>query len=257
MRQEYINKLKRISAGLLLITILTGCGKNQTNVSNNKNDNHDSSYVTNTNTPTGVIVKEITNTPTETTTNVPTEVPTNTPAPTSTPVPTNTPVETNNNLEDFKNGIRSNINEIKEYFQNGNGAEVLSTGKGYAIKFIDFIFYGGEISGITFDSLSEDFKEEMYQYLQELDYMIMAFDKDYKEDFGERYAVVKDFTSNKYNQAKNYIINKIGEEKYNDIINKKDEYWGIAKGKTKEYSGKILDFLDDKYQNWKNNDNND
>ena len=255
MRQEYINKLKKISTGLLLITILTGCGKNPSKINNgnvNKNKG-ESNYISSTNTPTPYEEKDNnkaeTNTPTVTNTPTPTEAPTETPTPTENPI--------NNKEDELKNNIKSNINEIKEFFKNGKGSEALETGKEYSIKFIDFIFYGGEINGMTFNSLSDDVKDEIYKYFQELDYFLMEFDEDYKEEFGERYGVIKDFSSKKYNQAKEAIINKIGEDKYNDIINKKDEYWGIAKDKTKEYGGKVLEYLDKKYQEYKKNENND
>lgn len=254
MRQEYINKLKKISAGLLLITILTGCGKNKP---------IDNTKVNNKNTPTSYVEKEVTPSNTVSTEKNDTPVPaaTDTPTPTeiieNTPTPTEAPTNNNDKEIELKNAIKSNIDEIKEYFKNGKGSEILATGKEYSITFIDFIFYGGEINGMTFNNLSDNVKNEIYEYFQELDYFIMEFDKDYKEDFGERYAIIKDFSSKKYNQAKEAIINKIGEDKYNEIIAKKDEYWGIAKNKTKEYGGKILEYLDKKYQNWKNDDNND
>ncbi|MBR2712663.1 MAG: hypothetical protein IKE73_03030 [Bacilli bacterium] len=263
MRQEYINKLKKISTGLLLITILTGCGKNKP-IDNTKvnNKNTPTSYVEKEVTPSNTVPteKNDTTTPTPTTTNTPTPTTTNTPTPTevieNTPTPSEAP--TNNNKEiELKNAIKSNIDEIKEYFKNGKGSEILATGKEYSIKFIDFIFYGGEINGMTFNSLSDNVKNEIYEYFQELDYFIMEFDKDYKEDFGERYSIIKDFSSKKYNQAKEAIINKIGEDKYNEIMSKKDEYWGIAKDKTKEYGGKVLEYLDKKYQEYKKNENND
>lgn len=151
--------------------------------------------------------------------------------------------------EEIFNTFSPYIDTMEEIIQDPEKRnEALDEAKQSVITLIDFIFYGSEINGITFDELKQEEKEKIYMELQKLDAVIIKYDPDYKEKWGERYSAVKDFTTEKLDGAKNTIINKIGEDKYNEIIEKKDSF---VEG-TKETGGYILQFIDDKYQEWKN-----
>lgn len=151
--------------------------------------------------------------------------------------------------EEIFNTISPYIDTMEEVITDPDKRqEALNDAKESAIMLIDFIFYGEEINGVTFDELKDEEKQKIYAQLQKLDSVIIQYDPDYKEKWGERYSAVKDFTTTKINDAKEAIINKIGEEKYNEIIEKKDNFVDGAK----ETGGYILQFIDDKYQNWKN-----
>lgn len=169
-------------------------------------------------TPETVIVYEtvvVTATPT------PTNVPSNTPIPTDTPVPTpvptNTPVpteettstrETNEyghdigGLEYHLDNIYNRIVDINEKIDSIDFNEVKENTIQYAKDLIDFIFYGGEMNGMTFDELKEDAKQEIYEKLQSVDSFIMEYIPDYKERLGEKYNKVKDFASTTLEKAK-------------------------------------------------------
>ena len=151
--------------------------------------------------------------------------------------------------EEIFNTFSPYVDTMEEIIQDPEKRnEALDEAKQSVITLIDFIFYGSEINGITFDELKQEEKEKIYMELQKLDAVIIKYDPDYKEKWGERYSAVKDFTTEKLDGAKNTIINKIGEDKYNEIIEKKDSF---VEG-TKETGGYILQFIDDKYQDWKN-----
>ena len=151
--------------------------------------------------------------------------------------------------EEIFNTISPYIDTMEEVITDPDKRqEALNYAKESAIMLIDFIFYGEEINGVTFDELKDEEKQKIYAQLQKLDSVIIQYDPDYKEKWGERYSAVKDFTTVKINDAKEAIIEKIGEEKYNEIIEKKDNFVNGAK----ETGGYILQFIDDKYQNWKN-----
>lgn len=153
--------------------------------------------------------KAPTNTPVPT--NTPTPVPTNTP----TPVPTNTPTPTpsdntppteyhsaDDGIDAFWDDIYNKINYINWRIDNIDYEEVKESTIEYAKNLIDFIFYGGEMNGVTFDELKDDGKQKVYEELQKVDSFIMQFIPDYKERIGEKYNLVKDFASTKLEEAK-------------------------------------------------------
>lgn len=76
-------------------------------------------------------------------------------------------------------------------------------------QLIDFIFYGGEINGITFAELTENGKIEAYERLQRLDEQIMQFDPDYKERLGAIYNRVRNFVITTYENARDIFNSRI------------------------------------------------
>ena len=165
------------------------------------------------------IIVTATPTPTPIATNTP--VPTNTPIATNTPVPTNTPIPTNtptptpkdstppteyhssdDGLGAFWDDIYNKINYINWRIDNTDFNQIKNSTIEHAKKLIDFIFYGGTIDGKTFEELSDDAKQKVYEELQRVDSFIMQFIPDYKEKIGEKYNLVKDFASTTLEKAK-------------------------------------------------------
>ena len=157
-------------------------------------------------------------------------------------------------INEIKIGFKKNLEEIKVLAQSNEKIKVKSLGKEYVQTLIDFLFYGEDIKGYTINDCNSIVKEEIFLYLKELDLVISNFDRDYKEQLGERYAIISNFSKRSYTYTKNFIIEKIGKEKYNDIITKKDIYWGRIKNETNKYSKKLINILDNKYQEWKNDE---
>ena len=158
-----------------------------------------------TNTPIPTI--EPTNTPT------PTSEPTSTPIPTPTVEPTKVPETTTETTEyhsaDPNDGINATldkiynkINWINRKIDEVDFNKVKESTINYAKDLIDFIFYGGEINGVTFDELKDDAKQKVYEELQKVDSFIMQFIPDYKEKLGEKYNYVKNFASMTLKKAK-------------------------------------------------------
>lgn len=183
-------------------------------------------------------------TTTETTlepTNTPTPVPTNTNTPT--PIPTNTPkpkTTTPSETTEYHSVDDSGINGTLDYIynkinwiinkkENVDFNKVKESSIKYAKELIDFIFYGGEMNGITFDELKDDARQEVYTKLQKIDSFIMQFIPDYKEKLGEKYNWVKDFANTTLKKAKEIFnshididinVNK-GNSKVKSLILKK------------------------------------
>ena len=129
--------------------------------------------------------------------------------------------------------------------------EAKENAKGKVIEYIDFIFYGKEIDGVTFNDLKDEEKQKTYERLQKMDEVISEKDPDYKENFGERYNRVKDFSSTTLNSAKDKIKEKVGDDYYNQAGQIKDD----TIDSVKEAGNIIKLLLSDKYNEWKNKGN--
>ena len=98
--------------------------------------------------------------------------------------------------------IFNKINDINRTIDNLDFNKVKDKTIEYAKTLIDFIFYGGTIDGKTFNELTEEGKQKVYEELQRVDSFIMQFIPDYKEKIGEKYNLVKDFASTTLEKAK-------------------------------------------------------
>lgn len=120
---------------------------------------------------------------------------------------------------------------IEQDIENDAIAELRNDATKYFTDTIDFIYYGKEINGFTYDELSDEAKKELLEDVKELDDSIKKFDPEYKEN-----------VSNKLNQYKTDAGNKlkdlIGEERYEKIGNAKDNAYEYIKNEAndaKEY----------------------
>ena len=157
------------------------------------------------------------------------------------------PITINNNLEqteDINNRIDSsneNIDsdqEILTYFENEittdnsilndeNNTENENKLKTSFVKLTDFIFYDGTINNITFNELKDDTKVAILSDWEILDEKIETKYPKYKD----RIESVENKTYNNLKSRKDYLlnvlkeayINKYGEDKYNELMNKKEE----------------------------------
>lgn len=141
--------------------------------------------------------------------------------------------------------------EIVELKDSNEAKTVKEKGREYFINTVDFIFFGSSVNGVTFSDLKDEFKEEVFDSLKAVDKAIMHFDPDYKEQLGDKYNAVKDFSKEKLGKAKELIIKKIGQEKYDSIIEKKEEIIDKITDSFKKYGGKALDYIKKKYLDWR------
>lgn len=123
--------------------------------------------------------------------------------------------------------------------------------KDKVIEYTDFIFYGKEIDGKTFDELTDEEKEKVYTKYQKLINTINDYDPEYINNMSEKYKVVKEFGSLTLNNAKNKIKEKVGEEYYNSA----SEAGEAIKEGAKDTGSLALEYIKKKYENWR--DNND
>ena len=216
MEKNRKNIYKKLTSGILAASIILGA------CSCAKKDEAEPKVIIQT-----VIVTPTpmpTNTPTPTPVPTPTPTPTPTPVPTSTPTPTPTPTPEDETKETNSYGhevgsydakldsVLDTINNINEKIDSVDLKSIKESTINYAKELIDFIFYGGEINGVTFDELKDESKQKVYAQLQKIDTFIMQFVPDYKEKIGEKYNYVKDFASKTLEEAKEIINSKINIE---------------------------------------------
>lgn len=150
--------------------------------------------------------------------------------------------------EQILNIIKSDKEVIEYYVSTEDIENVKKYGKEFFIKMVDFIFYDTEINGVKFNDLKEETKQEIYDTFCNIDALIMMVAPDYKENIGEKYEIVKDFTTNIYYTSLDKIKEAIGEEDYNKIKEIKDS----AKEKISDGIEDAKQYIIKKYEDFRN-----
>lgn len=186
----------------------------------------------------------------------------------------NTNTNTNNTNTNNSNTITYSdkdtevINSLNDTLSTVRSSEVTSSFKDSAkatfISIVDFLFYDGEINGVTFDELSDSGKKKVLEIASSIDSAIENKFPGYKE-------TISDKASNAFNKASELIkkgandLNdfareKLGEDNYQSIIDAKDELIVYTKNAINfigDVSSSLWNSAKDKlnnwYQNFKNN----
>lgn len=122
-------------------------------------------------------------------------------------IPTEETIETSSQeteTEEFDNFQTEKENLLKA-LTDGDVELVKKLGKEYAIIGRDFLFNGKEIKGVTFNELTEQGKEEVYDNLMIIDSWIMELDPDYKEQVKNGYEHTKNFAGKMKQKFKNWV----------------------------------------------------
>lgn len=235
----------------LTLTSLTGCSKKKDNKPININI-----YVQPTENTTELTTEMITENTTELTTEKVTEYvePSDEEIATSEYIEPLSEEATTENTDESKdnkvlNFFSEQYSDLQESINSVDTEAIRSKGKTLFITFVDFLFYDGEIYGITYDELSEGVKQQIYEDFCTIDGLIEQYVPGYKEAIGEKYTMVVDFIAPKYYYVLDTIKGYIGEEnleKLNEIKQDAGEVvsdlWDKGKEKVKE-----------KYENWRDN----
>ena len=155
--------------------------------------------------------------------------------------------ETNSIDEQIIDNINDDKNKIELYVTKEDYENVKKYGREFFIKMVDFIFYDKDINGIKFSELKDETKEDVYDTFCDIDALIMTFSPDYKENIGEKYEVVKDFTRKTYYSALDKIREAIGDEKYDKVKEIKDN----TKENIKDGASDAKEYIKKKYENWR------
>ena len=159
------------------------------------------------------------------------------------------------------NSLNETLSKVKS---NVSDSSFLDSAKGVFISVVDFLFYDGSISGVTFDELTDSGKRKVLEIASNIDSTIENKFPGYKE-------TISDKASNAFNKASEIIKSgandlndfareKLGEDNYQSIIDAKDELIVYTKNAI-NFIGDVSsslwnsakDKLDNWYQNFKNN----
>jgi len=119
---------------------------------------------------------------------------------------------------------------------------------------VDFLFYGKEIKGKTFDELKDDTKVKLFNVALSIDKKIDDYFPNYKDNLKEKYQNVKSKVVETYLNT----VNKICDSNPNfcdnfksDFSNMKEKF-GITFEYLKKYTNIGLDKIKEWYQDFKN-----
>lgn len=153
--------------------------------------------------------------------------------------------------------------DVDNLLNSGNSEDIKSKAKGVFITLVDFVFYDGEINGITFNELTESGKAKVLQLIHTIDEKIENHFPGYKETISVKtssaFKKASEVIKNGANNIKDFAREKLGDKYYQEIIDDKDEFVYYTKNALSivgEVSSSLLNSAKEKlnswYQNFKN-----
>lgn len=137
----------------------------------------------------------------------------------------NDEVELSNNDKLVMQTLDDSLTKINN--TSSNDKSFSDSAKATFINIVDFIFYDGEINGVTFDELTDKGKQEVLKLAQKIDNAIEGKIPGYKETISEKassaFNKASELISKGANNFSNFLKEKLGEEDYNAILKSKDE----------------------------------
>ena len=176
-------------------------------------------------------------------------------------------IDSTNTKIDYTSNDLIVIEELEEIEKNtesllkeGTSESVGEKAKGIFISLVDFVFYDGEINGVTFDELSEAGKEKVLKIVSSIDTKIENKFPNYKDEISDKtfsaFNKASELIKNGANNIKEFSKEKLGEENYNAIIDAKDElvtYTKAAVSIIKEVGGNFWANAKEKIKTWYEN----
>lgn len=139
----------------------------------------------------------------------------------------NQPVNTYTITEQEMISTFEKIEDEADILLQSNESGIQDKLKGIFITMVDFIFYDGEINGITFQELGEDAQQQVLKITASIDSKIENKFPNYKETISSKtkkaFNAIGDMIHKGANNIKEFSKEKLGEENYNSLINAKDE----------------------------------
>ena len=132
------------------------------------------------------------------------------------------------------------------------------------ITLTDFIFYDGEINGVTFDELTDAAKEKVLDIYDKIDTKIESVFPNYKEDIASTskdvYANIKKEITELRDKIKDKYIDEYGQEKYDNLEQSYNESKETLKDSAqstyetlKDVSTEFYETTKNKAENWYKN----
>ena len=184
------------------------------------------------------------------------------------------PTDEDNKEEDTKkeNKVISKLKEILTSVKNAvSEADLKGKGKQAIITIVDFLFYDGEINGVSYDELSDSAKQNVLAMVAKIDDATESKVPGYKDTINN--AVVQAKMTilmsliNGYSEIDSFLYDNLDLEEYSKLvdteikvvtttvnaINKIKDTSENVKDKTSDVFDNLKNKADNWYQNWKNN----
>lgn len=120
------------------------------------------------------------------------------------------------------------------------------------ITLTDFIFYDGEINGVTFDELTDSAKEKVLDIYQKIDSKIESKFPNYKENIASTSKNVYANIRKEVEELKDKYIDEYGQEKYDNLENAYNEGKESLKDSAKNTYETLKDVSEEFYEETKN-----
>lgn len=179
----------------------------------------------------------------------------------------NTNPTTNNDTNTSNNNSQntSNENDVVSYFQNQsneinsssdqNNGTLREKIKKEFINIIDFIFYGKEINGYTFDRLTNTAKLKVISIALAIDNKIEQYFPNYKTIIRDKYNDIKGKLAVKYLELTASLCESVGADTCNqakeDFSNMKQSFgltWSLLKELASSGKDKIKDYYENEFR---------
>lgn len=175
----------------------------------------------------------------------------------------------NSNISDSNINNNQNIkseNDVISYFQSQaaeigvnsdqNNTSLREKVKGGFISIIDFIFYGKEINGYTFERLTNTAKLKVISIALAIDNKIEQYFPNYKEIIRDKYNDIKGKLAVKYLELTASLCDSVGPDTCNqakeDFSNMKKSFgltWSLLKELATSGKNKIKDYYENEFRN--------
>lgn len=163
-------------------------------------------------------------------------------------------IETDEEFVTYINNVEQEVTAIAE--KEEVTAEDQKVLENTFITLTDFIFYDGEINGVTFDELSDSAKEKVLDLYDKIDTKIESVFPNYKENIASTskdvYANIKKEITELKDKIKDKYIDKHGQENYDNLENAYNESKETLKDSAKNTYETLKDVSTEFYENTKN-----
>lgn len=163
-------------------------------------------------------------------------------------------IETDEEFVTYINNVEQEVTAIAE--KEEVTAEDQKVLENTFITLTDFIFYDGEINGVTFDELTDSAKEKVLDLYDKIDTKIESVFPNYKENIASTskdvYANIKKEITELKDKIKDKYIDKHGQENYDNLENAYNESKETLKDSAKNTYETLKDVSNEFYENTKN-----
>ncbi len=154
------------------------------------------------------------------------------------------PVETVLPEENF-DYFYTDLIDVEGMIQMNKLDQVKRKAKDIFITGIDFIFYNGVISGVTFDELTEEGKRITMNNLEALGDMVDQVIPGWRDELSDKYSIASEFVGDMYLSVLDKIRGYLGDENYEALGNIKNQIFGDVHDAYDSVKGRVKSWYEE------------